>query len=167
MAGWSSEGVEVCLLGPMPTPGIAYLTSTFHAQAGIVISASHNAFQDNGIKFFSGQGKKLDDDTEHQIEAYMEQAEQHMSVVPSIDLGKAYRITDAAGRYIEFCKSTIPSIDFSGLKVVLDFANGTTYHIETNVFTELGSTVVSLGVSPDGLTINRDAGSPNPALVAV
>jgi len=165
-AGLSSAGVDVCLLGPMPTPGIAYLTRTFHAQAGIVISASHNAFQDNGIKFFSGKGKKLDDDTEHRIEAYMEQAEDHMSVVPSIDLGKAYRITDAAGRYIEFCKSTIPSIDFSGLKVVLDCANGATYHIAPNVFTELGATVVSLGVSPDGLNINRDAGSTNPALLA-
>ncbi len=165
-AGISSAGVDVCLLGPMPTPGIAYLTRTFHAQAGIVISASHNAFQDNGIKFFSGQGKKLDDDTEHQIEAYMEQAESHMQVVPSIDLGKAYRINDAAGRYIEFCKSTIPSLDFSGLKVVLDCANGATYHIAPNVFTELGAKVVSLGVEPDGLNINRDAGSTNPAKLA-
>ncbi|MBL4585360.1 MAG: phosphoglucosamine mutase [Pseudomonadales bacterium] len=162
----SSAGVDVCLLGPMPTPGIAYLTRTFHAQAGIVISASHNAFQDNGIKFFSGRGEKLDDETEHRIEEQMERAEEGMSVVSSIDLGKAYRITDAAGRYIEFCKSTIPSIDFSGLTVVLDCANGATYHIAPNVFTELGAKVVSLGVSPDGLNINRDAGSTNPEKLA-
>ena len=165
-AGLSSAGVDVCLLGPMPTPGIAYLTRTFHAQAGIVISASHNAFQDNGIKFFSGRGEKLDDETEHQIEAEMERSEKGMTVVDSNDLGKAYRISDAAGRYIEFCKSTIPSIDFSGLTVVLDCANGATYHIAPNVFTELGAKVVSLGVAPDGLNINRDAGSTNPEKLA-
>lgn len=165
-AGLSSAGVDVCLLGPMPTPGIAYLTRTFHAQAGIVISASHNAFQDNGIKFFSGQGEKLDDETELQIEAEMERAEKGMAVVESIDLGKAYRIADAAGRYIEFCKSTIPSIDFSDLTIVLDCANGATYHIAPNVFTELGAKVISLGVAPDGLNINHEAGSTNPAKLA-
>ncbi|MBV1914945.1 MAG: phosphoglucosamine mutase [Pseudomonadales bacterium] len=165
-AGLSSAGVDVCLLGPMPTPGIAYLTRTFHAQAGIVISASHNAFQDNGIKFFSGQGEKLDDETEHQIEAQMALSETQMTVVNSSDLGKAYRITDAAGRYIEFCKSTIPSIDLSDMTVVLDCANGATYHIAPNVFKELGATVISLGIEPDGLNINRDAGSTNPENLA-
>jgi phosphoglucosamine mutase len=147
----------------MPTPGIAYLTKTFRAEAGIVISASHNPFYDNGIKFFSQNGEKLPDAVELAIEAELDK---EMGCVESAKLGKATRIDDAAGRYIEFCKSTIPSIDFSGLTVVLDCANGATYHIAPNVFTELGAKVVSLGVAPDGLNINRDAGSTNPEKLA-
>ncbi|WP_417596327.1 phosphoglucosamine mutase [Oceanospirillum sp.] len=160
-AGLSAAGVDVYLLGPMPTPGIAYLTRTFHAQAGIVISASHNPFEDNGIKFFSAQGTKLPDDVEAAIEAQLDEA---MVTVSPDKLGKAKRIADAAGRYIEFCKSTFPNdYDLNGLKIVLDCAHGATYHIAPSVFTELGAEVVAIGAQPDGLNINKDVGSTSPA----
>lgn len=159
-AGLSAAGVDVYLLGPMPTPGIAYLTRTFHAQAGIVISASHNSFEDNGIKFFSAQGTKLPDDIEAAIEAMLDEP---MVTVSPDKLGKAKRIEDAAGRYIEFCKSTFPNeYDLHGLKIVLDCAHGATYHIAPSVFTELGAEVVSIGDKPDGLNINKGVGSTSP-----
>ena len=160
-AGLSAAGVDVMLLGPMTTPGIAYLTRTFHAQAGIVISASHNPFHDNAIKFFSKNGTKLPDEVELAIEAQLERT---MGVVESNRLGKAYRLEDARGRYIEFCKSTISrSIDLRGINVVLDCANGATYHIAPSVFTELGAKVTTIGTNPDGLNINLDVGSTSPA----
>jgi phosphoglucosamine mutase len=159
-AGLSAAGVDVALLGPMPTPGIAYLTQTLRASAGIVISASHNLFQDNGIKFFSAEGGKLPDHVELEIEA--EFAKQ-MQTVPSEKLGKAMRINDASGRYIEFCKSTIPSLTrLLGLKIVVDCAHGATYHIAPNVFAELGAQVFSIGNKPDGFNINQDCGSTSP-----
>lgn len=159
-AGVTAAGVDINLLGPMPTPAIAYLTRTLRASAGIVISASHNAFEDNGIKFFSGEGSKLPDELEFAIEA---QLNQEVSTVSSVSLGKASRITDAAGRYIEFCKSTIgSSLKFNGLKIVVDCAHGSTYHIAPNVFNELGASVKAIGVSPDGLNINAHVGSTSP-----
>jgi len=162
-AGLSAAGVDVYLLGPMPTPAIAYLTRTFHAQAGIVISASHNPYHDNGIKFFSGQGTKLPDSIEHEIEAMMDQP---LVTVDSALLGKAHRVDDAAGRYIEFCKSTVSSkLDFSKLKVVVDCAHGATYHIAPDVFRELGAEVITMGTEPDGLNINQDCGSTEPRLL--
>ena len=160
-AGLSAAGVDVALLGPMPTPGIAYLTRTFRADAGIVISASHNPFADNGIKFFSTAGAKLDDALEGEIEAMLEEP---LTTVAADQLGKATRIDDAAGRYIEFCKSTVPDrISLAGLKVVLDCAHGATYHIAPSVFRELGAEVSLIGASPDGLNINKAVGSPHPA----
>lgn len=159
-AGLSAAGVDVGLLGPMPTPGIAYLTRTFHARAGIVISASHNPYYDNGIKFFSSAGTKLDDEIEHAIEAELEKP---ISCNDSAQLGKAVRINDAAGRYIEFCKSTFPkNQDLRGLKIVIDCSNGATYHIAPSVFTELGATVISLADQPDGFNINANVGSTHP-----
>jgi len=159
-AGLVAAGMDIHLLGPMPTPGIAYLTRTFHAQAGVVISASHNPHYDNGIKFFSGAGSKLPDDIELAIE---EELDKKMNTVGSTELGKAYRVEDAAGRYIEFCKSTIPmAMDFHGMKVVLDCANGATYHIAPYVFSELGAEVSTIGAEPDGLNINQDIGSTHP-----
>lgn len=159
-AGLSAAGVDVYLLGPMPTPGIAYLTRTFHAQAGIVISASHNPFADNGIKFFSANGTKLPDETELQIEAMLDEV---METVGPAELGKARRIDDAAGRYIEFCKSTFPNgYNLNGLKIVLDCAHGATYHIAPAVFEELGAETVEIGVNPDGLNINKEVGSTHP-----
>lgn len=159
-AGLSAAGVDIQLLGPMPTPGIAYLTRTLHAKAGIVISASHNPFHDNGIKFFSAQGTKLPDDIELQIE---QQFDNEMNCVNSSLLGKASRINDAAGRYIEFCKRTFPdNLSLSGLKIVLDCANGATYDIAPKVFQELGADVIALGNEPDGLNINEDCGSTHP-----
>ena len=159
-AGLSAAGVDVKIIGPMPTPGIAYLTRTLRASAGIVISASHNPYYDNGLKFFSAEGSKLDDDIEHEIEAMFEAP---METVDSAKLGKAERIEDAQGRYIESCKATIPmGTNFAGLKVVLDCANGATYHIAPNVFAELGAEVISIGVEPDGLNINKDCGSTHP-----
>lgn len=156
-AGLSAAGVDIHLLGPMPTPAIAYLTRTFRAAAGIVISASHNPHYDNGIKFFSGAGEKLDDALENQIEAWLEK---DLKVVDSAQLGKAFRIEDAAGRYIEFCKGTIPSsCSLEGLHLVLDCAHGATYHVAPNVFRELGATVTTIGSSPDGLNINLERGS--------
>ena len=159
-AGLSAAGVDVYLLGPMPTPGIAYLTRTFHAQAGIVISASHNPFADNGIKFFSANGTKLPDETELQIEAMLDEV---METVGPAELGKARRIDDAAGRYIEFCKSTFPNgYNLNGLKIVLDCAHGATYHIAPAVFEELGAETIEIGVNPDGLNINKEVGSTHP-----
>ena len=160
-AGLSAAGVDVRLLGPMPTPAIAYLTRTFRAQAGIVISASHNAYHDNGIKFFSGEGTKLPDDLEYKIEAYLDEA---MTTAPSHELGKVSRIEGARERYIEFCKSTVPyGLDLKGLKIVLDCANGATYHIAADVFEELGAEVVLVAASPDGFNINEDCGSTSPS----
>ncbi|MEK9765692.1 MAG: phosphoglucosamine mutase [Thalassolituus sp.] len=158
-AGLSAAGVDIGLLGPIPTPGIAYLTRTFRAQAGIVISASHNPYYDNGIKFFSADGTKLPDEVELEIERYLDQP---MTCVESDQLGKAVRINDAAGRYIEFCKGTANSLNLRGLKVVLDCSHGATYQIAPAVFTELGATVISIGNKPDGLNINRDCGSTHP-----
>jgi phosphoglucosamine mutase len=162
-AGLSAAGVDIRLLGPMPTPGIAYLTRTQHACAGIVISASHNPYADNGIKFFSSEGTKLPDDVEAAIEAELEH---EIVTVESSRLGKAERVKDAEGRYIEFCKSTIPSgMNLRGLKIVIDCANGATYQVAPSVFRELGAEVIAIGVSPDGLNINRDCGSTQPALL--
>lgn len=159
-AGLSAAGVDSDLLGPMPTPGIAYLTRTLRASAGIVISASHNPFYDNGLKFFSPQGEKLDDEIEHEIEAMFDS---EMKIVESSALGKARRIIDANGRYVEACKATIPmNIRFNGLKVVLDCSNGATYDIAPKVFTELGATVITMGDQPDGLNINLHCGSTDP-----
>ena len=159
-AGLSAAGVDSDLLGPMPTPGIAYLTRTLRASAGIVISASHNPFYDNGLKFFSPQGEKLDDNIEHEIEAMFES---EMKIVDSSALGKARRIPDAHGRYVEACKATIPmNIRFNGLKVVLDCSNGATYDIAPKVFTELGATVISMADQPNGLNINLECGSTYP-----
>jgi len=159
-AGLISAGIDIRLLGPMPTPAIAYLTRTLHASAGIVISASHNAFADNGIKFFSGEGTKLADEVELAIE---DELDKPMVTVDSAKLGKAERVADAGGRYIEFCKSTIPlSMTLKGLKVVVDCANGATYHVAPSVFDELGAEVISIGAKPDGLNINRDCGSTRP-----
>lgn len=159
-AGLSAAGVDVGLLGPIPTPGIAYLTRTFHAQAGIVISASHNPYFDNGIKFFSADGTKLPDDIEQQIEAYLDE---EMDCVSSEKLGKALRIEDARGRYIEFCKGTVSPLDLSGLKIVLDCAHGATYQVGPAVFSELGAEVVTIGAQPNGTNINDGVGSTSPA----
>jgi|TARA_R100001143_G_scaffold25354_5_gene25657 phosphoglucosamine mutase len=162
-AGLSAAGVDVYLMGPMPTPAVAYLTRTFHAQAGIVISASHNPYHDNGIKFFSDQGTKLPDSVELAIEAMLDQP---IKTVDSAHLGKAHRIADAAGRYIEFCKSTISTgVDLSNLKIVVDCAHGATYHIAPNVFRELGAEVILMGADPDGLNINQNCGSTEPRLL--
>lgn len=159
-AGLSAAGVDIRLLGPMPTPAIAYLTRTFRALAGIVISASHNPFYDNGIKFFSTEGQKLPDELELAIE---EQLEKPLATVESSRLGKASRIVDAAGRYIEFCKSTIPSnIRLNGIKIVVDCANGATYHIAPNVLRELGAEVIAMSNRPDGFNINQECGSTAP-----
>ena len=159
-AGLSAAGVNVRLLGPMPTPGIAYLTRTLRAAAGIVISASHNPFYDNGIKIFSAEGTKLADETELAIEKMFEQ---DMDIVDSSKLGRAERMIDAQGRYIESCKASIPiGTRFNNLRVVLDCANGATYHIAPNVFTELGAEVVAIAHEPDGLNINTNCGSTHP-----
>jgi phosphoglucosamine mutase len=159
-AGLTSAGMDINLLGPMPTPAVAYLTRTFQAQAGIVISASHNGFQDNGIKFFSGDGTKLPDEVELAIEAAMDS---ELTTVESSKIGKASRIVDASGRYIEFCKSTVPgNLRLKGMSIVVDCANGATYHIAPNVFRELGANVTTLAAEPDGLNINRDCGSTHP-----
>ncbi|MGD9390516.1 MAG: phosphoglucosamine mutase, partial [Thioalkalispiraceae bacterium] len=159
-AGLSAAGVDIHLLGPMPTPGIAYLTKTLHAQAGIVISASHNPFRDNGIKFFSPQGTKLADEIELAIE---EQLDEIMGCAGSDHLGKAVRVDDAAGRYIEYCKSRFPdNQSLAGMKIVLDCANGATYHIAPKVFEELGAEVIAIGNEPDGYNINEACGSTHP-----
>ncbi|KRW58630.1 phosphoglucosamine mutase [Pseudomonas sp. TTU2014-080ASC] len=156
-AGLSAAGADVMLLGPMPTPAIAYLTRTFHAEAGIVISASHNPHHDNGIKFFSGQGTKLPDEIELMIEELLDSP---MTVVESEQLGKVSRIVDAAGRYIEFCKGSVPTgTSFAGLKVVLDCANGAAYKVAPSVFRELGAQVTVLSAEPNGLNINERCGS--------
>lgn len=156
-AGLAAAGLSAAFTGPMPTPAIAYLTRTFRAEAGIVISASHNPFDDNGIKFFSAEGTKLPDDVEAAIELELEKP---LTCVESAELGRASRIVDAAGRYIEFCKGTFPSeLSLNGLKIVVDCANGATYHIAPNVLRELGARVIAIGVQPDGMNINKACGA--------
>jgi phosphoglucosamine mutase len=160
-AGFSAAGVDVKLCGPMPTPGVAYLTKALRLSAGVVISASHNPYQDNGIKFFSAEGGKLSDDFELAIEAELANP---MGCVSSKELGKAFRIDDAAGRYIEFCKSTFPGeLNLKGMKLVVDCAHGAAYHIAPHVFHELGAEVISIGVHPDGRNINDGFGATDPA----
>lgn len=161
-AGFSAAGVNVALIGPMPTPAVAYLASTFRADAGVVISASHNPYYDNGIKFFSNAGTKLNDAQELEIEALLEQALQHnaMQCVASEKLGKVRRIDDAAGRYIEFCKGTFPNhLSLTGLKIVVDSAHGAAYHIAPNVYRELGAEVISINDKPNGVNINDHCGA--------
>jgi phosphoglucosamine mutase len=159
-AGLSSAGVDVVLVGPMPTPGVAYLTRALRLSAGIVISASHNPFDDNGIKFFSGDGAKLPDDTESEIERELERP---LVCAGSAKLGKARRMEDASGRYIEFCKGTFPSrLDLKGMRIVVDSANGAAYNIAPCVFHELGADVVSIGANPDGFNINDGVGATHP-----
>ncbi|CAK6496976.1 Phosphoglucosamine mutase [Pantoea sp. Nvir] len=156
-AGLAAAGLSAAFTGPMPTPAIAYLTRTFRAEAGIVISASHNPFDDNGIKFFSAEGTKLPDEVEEAIELEMEKP---LTCVESAELGRASRIVDAAGRYIEFCKGTFPSeLSLNGLKIVVDCANGATYHIAPNVLRELGATVIAIATQPDGMNINKECGA--------
>ncbi|QWA10224.1 phosphoglucosamine mutase [Sodalis ligni] len=156
-AGLAAAGLSAAFTGPMPTPAIAYLTRTFRAEAGIVISASHNPFYDNGIKFFSIDGTKLPDEVEEAIEAELEK---NLTCVESAELGKASRIVDAAGRYIEFCKGTFPSnSSLRGLKIVVDCANGATYHIAPSVLRELGADVTAIGCQPDGMNINQECGA--------
>ena len=159
-AGFSAAGVDVMLCGPMPTPAVAYLTRALRLQAGVVISASHNPFDDNGIKFFSAQGTKLPDAVELDIEARLEQP---MTCMESARLGKARRVEDAAGRYIEFCKSTFPNdLDLRGMKIVVDSAHGAAYHVAPNVFHELGAEIVGVGDTPNGLNINHEVGATAP-----
>ena len=156
-AGLAAAGLSAAFTGPMPTPAIACLTRTFRAEAGIVISASHNPYYDNGIKFFSAKGTKLPDEIEEAIEAMLEQP---MDCVESAELGKASRINDAAGRYIEFCKGTFPAhLGLEGYKIVVDCANGATYHIAPNVLRELGAEVIEIGTDPNGLNINEKCGA--------
>lgn len=156
-AGLAAAGLSAAFTGPMPTPAIAYLTRTFRAEAGIVISASHNPYDDNGIKFFSAVGEKLPDEVEEAIEAMLDQP---MDCVESAELGRASRINDAVGRYIEFCKSTFPAhLSLEGYKIVVDCANGATYHIAPNVMRELGAEVIEIGTRPDGLNINEKCGA--------
>jgi len=160
-AGLSAAGVDVYLSGPLPTPGIAYLTRTLRLSAGIVISASHNPYEDNGIKFFSAEGTKLPDAVEFAIEAGMEAP---LTCARSAELGKARRLEDAAGRYIEFCKSTFPTeLDLRGFKIVVDSAHGAGYHVACPVFHELGAEVISVGAEPDGFNINAGVGATHPA----
>ncbi|HWK69662.1 MAG TPA: phosphoglucosamine mutase [Burkholderiaceae bacterium] len=159
-AGLSAAGIDVLLAGPVPTPAVAYLTRALRLVAGIVISASHNPYQDNGIKFFSAQGMKLPDEIESEIEAAIDEP---LGCVSSEALGRARRIDDAAGRYIEFCKSTFPNeLDLSGLSIVVDAANGAAYHIAPHVFRELGAEVFAIGCQPDGLNINEGVGAMHP-----
>ncbi|MGM0552457.1 MAG: phosphoglucosamine mutase [Pseudomonadota bacterium] len=162
-AGLSAAGLDVALLGPMPTPAIAYLTRTFRATAGVVISASHNPFQDNGFKFFTPEGDKLPDATEAAIEARLEQPAQ---TIDGARLGKAVRISDAAGRYIEFCKSAIPArSELRGMHIVIDCAHGATYNVSPHVFEELGARVEVLGATPDGYNINEGVGALHPEVM--
>ncbi len=159
-AGFTSAGVDVVLTGPMPTPAVAYLTRALRLAAGVVISASHNPYDDNGIKFFSGAGEKLPDDIETAIEA---QLDQPLACVSSAGLGKVRRINDAAGRYIEFCKGTVPSnLNLRGMKIVVDCAHGAGYHVAPPVFHELGAEVVTIGASPNGFNINDKVGATSP-----
>lgn len=156
-AGLAAAGLSAAFTGPMPTPAIAYLTRAFRAEAGIVISASHNPYYDNGIKFFSIEGSKLPDSVEEAIEAELDKP---MTCVESAELGRASRIVDAAGRYIEFCKSTFPNdLSLSGIKIVVDCANGATYHIAPSVLSELGAEVITIGCEPDGMNINQNCGA--------
>ncbi|MDP3440210.1 MAG: phosphoglucosamine mutase, partial [Azonexus sp.] len=159
-AGFSAAGVDVCLVGPLPTPAVAYLTRALRLQAGIVISASHNPYYDNGIKFFSAQGAKLPDEVERAIEVGVDQP---IVCVSSAELGRVKRIDDARGRYIEFCKSTFPNHhDLRGLKIVIDCAHGAAYHTAPNVFHELGADIVTIGTQPNGLNINDGFGATAP-----
>lgn len=163
-AGLVAAGVDVKLLGPMPTPAVALMTRTQNAVAGIVISASHNPYYDNGIKFFSSHGAKLADDIEHAIERELDC---DLAVVSSRDIGKVVRVADAAGRYIEFCKATVPdNFTLRGMKIAVDCAHGATYHIAPNVLAELGAEVVSMGVKPDGFNINEGVGSTDTAQIS-
>jgi phosphoglucosamine mutase len=164
-AGFASAGVDVLLSGPLPTPGVAYLTRALRLDLGVVISASHNAYMDNGIKFFSARGEKLPDEWEADVEAEMLK---EPAWVDSANLGKARRLEDARGRYIEFCKSTVPhSLSLRGMKIVIDAAHGAAYHVAPDVFHELGATVITIGCSPNGLNINAGVGATAPqALVA-
>jgi phosphoglucosamine mutase len=163
-AGLVAAGVDVKLLGPMPTPAVALMTRTHNAVAGIVISASHNPFYDNGIKFFGANGSKLPDEIEHAIEAELEL---ELTTVQSKDIGKVLRVVDAAGRYIEFCKSTVPEgFSLRGLRIAIDCAHGATYHIAPSVLSELGAEVISMGVQPDGFNINEGVGSTDIAALA-
>ncbi|MEZ5649198.1 MAG: phosphoglucosamine mutase [Burkholderiaceae bacterium] len=159
-AGFTAAGVDVLLTGPLPTPGIAYLTRAWRLSAGVVLSASHNPYDDNGIKFFSADGNKLPDATELRIEQALEEP---MQCVPSARLGRARRLEDAAGRYIEFCKSSFPNrLDLKGLRIVVDAANGAAYHTAPPVFHELGADVIEIGSQPDGMNINDDLGAVHP-----
>lgn len=159
-AGFASAGVDVLLSGPLPTPGVAYLTRALRLDLGVVISASHNPFADNGVKFFSAQGEKLPDEWELEVEAMLAREPQW---VDSASLGKARRLDDAAGRYVEFCKSTVPhSMSLRGVKIVIDGAHGAAYQVAPSVFHELGATVVKIGCSPDGLNINDGVGATSP-----
>ena len=162
-AGLVAAGVNIRLLGPMPTPAVAYLTTTFRASAGVVISASHNPYQDNGVKFFSSEGTKLSDETELMIEDYLGR---DIQTVSSDKLGKVERVEDAGGRYIEFCKRAIPSeVTLDGLRIVVDCANGATYHVSPHVFSELGADVVEIATKPDGFNINENCGATSLALL--
>lgn len=159
-AGFTAAGVDVVLTGPLPTPGVAYLTRAWRLAAGVVISASHNPYDDNGIKFFSGDGNKLPDAVEAEIEAALEKG---LDCVPSARLGRARRLDDAQGRYVEFCKSSFPNrLDLKGLRIVVDAANGAAYHTAPPVFHELGADVIEIGGHPDGLNINDDLGAVHP-----
>lgn len=162
-AGFAAAGVDVLLSGPLPTPGVAYLTRALRLSAGVVLSASHNGFEDNGIKFFSADGNKLPDETEARIEALVDEP---MRCVGARAFGRARRIDDAQGRYIEFCKSTFPGeLDLRGLRIVIDCANGAAYHTAPHVLHELGADVVPIGVSPNGFNINDASGATHPAAV--
>ncbi len=159
-AGLAAAGLDVTLMGPMPTPAVAYMTQAQRATAGVVISASHNPYYDDGVKFFSGDGYKLPDAVEHEIEQMMEQP---MVMVESKDLGKVYRMEDSRSRYIEFCKNSIPfRTSLKGMTIVLDCAHGATYHVAPHIFRELGAEVIEMGVSPNGLNINKDCGALHP-----
>ncbi len=163
-AGLSAAGIDVYLAGPIPTPAVAYLTRALRLTAGVVISASHNPYQDNGIKFFSGNGMKLPDNVEMEIEAALDEP---VGCVDSEHIGRARRMSDAAGRYIEFCKSTFPNdLDLKGMKIVVDGAHGAAYHIAPHVFRELGAEVVAIGCNPDGFNINREVGALYPKSLA-
>ena len=162
-SGLAAAGANVSLMGPMPTPAVAYLTRTLRADAGIVISASHNPYYDNGIKFFDSLGNKLADDVEHEIEA---QLDEEMACVGSDRLGRADRVSDAAGRYIEYCKATVPrGFSLRGVRVVLDCAHGATYHVAPGVFEELGADVVVYGAEPNGRNINDACGTTHPEML--
>ena len=160
-AGFISAGINVTLLGPLPTPAVAHLAKS-HNKAGVVISASHNSFEDNGIKFFSNDGYKLSGDSERKIESLLTEK---IQVVEAERLGKTDRLNDAQGRYIEFCKSSVPSLDLTGIKICLDCANGSSYSVAPKIFEELGATVKAIAVNPNGININKDCGSINPKVL--
>ena len=160
-AGFISAGINVTLLGPLPTPAVAHLAKS-HNKAGVVISASHNSFEDNGIKFFSNDGYKLSGNSERKIESLLTE---QIQVVEAERLGKTDRLNDAQGRYIEFCKSSVPSLDLTGIKICLDCANGSSYSVAPKIFEELGATVKAIAVNPNGININKDCGSTNPKVL--